>query len=222
MINNQSVVFDDKWLPLRFVSMLLLGLVIAGFLTWFMYFLIQVSEQKMDESSRVHILDFVMLKREEASARKDQRMERPERTEAPPAPATPDTSDNQSDLTAIAVAQLPTGDGMNVELGGFGSGMGEGEYLPIVKVAPIYPSTAASRGIEGHCVVEYTVTTTGATRDVRVIDDECTFNGFKRPSVAAALKFKYKPRVINGEAVEVENVRNLFTFELQSSDGSRR
>jgi len=33
----------------------------------------------------------------------------------------------------------------------------------------------------------------------------------------AALKFKYKPRVVNGEAVEVPNVRNKFTYELEDS-----
>jgi protein TonB len=28
------------------------------------------------------------------------------------------------------------------------------------------------------------------------------------------LKFKYKPRVVNGETVEVEGVQNRLTFEL--------
>jgi protein TonB len=32
--------------------------------------------------------------------------------------------------------------------------------------------------------------------------------------VEAALKFKYKPRVIDGVAVEVPNVQNRITFEL--------
>ena len=30
----------------------------------------------------------------------------------------------------------------------------------------------------------------------------------------AVLKFKYKPRVIDGEAVEVDGVRNRMTFEM--------
>ena len=90
----------------------------------------------------------------------------------------------------------------------------EGEYLPIVKVAPIYPSRARTRGIEGHCIVEYTVTKSGSIRDPRAVD--CQPLGiFERESVKAALKFKYKPRVINGEAIEVAGVKNLFTYKLE-------
>jgi protein TonB len=32
--------------------------------------------------------------------------------------------------------------------------------------------------------------------------------------VEAALKFKYKPRVIDGEAVEVPGVQNKISFEI--------
>ena len=92
-------------------------------------------------------------------------------------------------------------------------GVSDGEYLPIVKVAPIYPQRAASRGLEGHVIVEYTVTATGATRDVAVI--ESTSSLFDRAAVESASKYKYKPRVINGEAVEVPGVRTIIRFELE-------
>ena len=36
-----------------------------------------------------------------------------------------------------------------------------------------------------------------------------------KASVDAALKFKYRPRVIDGEAVAVPGVRNLFRYELE-------
>lgn len=91
---------------------------------------------------------------------------------------------------------------------------GDGEYLPIVKVAPIYPRRAASRGISGYCIVEYTVTTSGAIRDPKPVD--CQPSGvFDSASVKAALKFKYKPRIIDGEAIEVPGVQNKFTYELE-------
>jgi len=73
---------------------------------------------------------------------------------------------------------------------------------------------AQSRGIEGYCLVEYTVTTTGATRDIEVIDADPP-GIFNNVSIAAAKKFKYRPRVVNGEAIEVQGVRNLFKFELE-------
>src|SRR5690606_14553960 len=97
---------------------------------------------------------------------------------------------------------------------------GDGDYLPIVKVAPEYPSTAASRGIEGFCMVEFTVTTAGTTRDVRVVEGECTnkegkpTSVFNRASIRAAERFKYRPKVLDGEPIEVPGIRNRFVFEL--------
>ena len=93
-----------------------------------------------------------------------------------------------------------------------GFGVTDGEYLPIVKVAPVYPSRALSRGLEGYVIVEFTVTRTGTVTDVVVVESTSTL--FERAASEAALKFKYKPRVIDGEAVEVPGVRNKITFEI--------
>jgi protein TonB len=48
-----------------------------------------------------------------------------------------------------------------------------------------------------------------------VIEDQCTSSLFYRASVQAALKFKYKPRVVDGQAIEVPGVQNKFTYEIQ-------
>jgi protein TonB len=103
----------------------------------------------------------------------------------------------------------------DVDIGVGGHMTGDGEYLPIVKVAPIYPRRAQTRGITGYCIVEYTVTTSGAIRDPVAVD--CQPSGvFEKASVKAALKFKYKPRVVDGEAIEVAGVQNKFTYELEN------
>lgn len=82
--------------------------------------------------------------------------------------------------------------------------------LPIVKVAPIYPRRAMSRGIVGHCVVKYTVTNEGATKDIVPVDGECSPPGyFERASVKAAERFKYRPG-----AGERRGVTNRFDFEI--------
>ena len=49
--------------------------------------------------------------------------------------------------------------------GGIGDFSGDGEYLPIVKVAPIYPRRALMRNIEGFVLIELVVTATGTVRD---------------------------------------------------------
>jgi len=101
----------------------------------------------------------------------------------------------------------------SVNVGGLGFGVSDGEYLPIVKVAPVYPARAAQRGLEGYVIVEFTVTQTGATKDIVVV--ESTSSLFDRAAVDAAAKFKYKPRVIDGNPVEVAGVRNKITFVLE-------
>lgn len=212
--------FQDSRFSQRLATTILVGFIIAGVLTWFMYALIQFSEQKMDESARVHILDFVRLQRDETSQRKDRKPEKPEVEKAPPTPTAPDTSDMASNLDSISISSMPTATDMNID-SGMGFGAGEGEFLPIVKIAPIYPVSASSRGIEGECMVEYTVTTTGATKDIRVIDELCSFSGFKKPSIVAASRFKYKPRIINGEAVEVQRVRNNFLYILDNGGDAK-
>lgn len=219
LVDSDKLVFEDKFFSSRVMLTFIFGVIVAGFLTWFMYFLIEFSEQKMDETARIHILDFVRLQREESSERKERKPERPEVDKAPPAPATPDISDAASNLDAIGISDLPVNTDMDVNTDGFGVGSGEGEFLPIVKVAPIYPVSASSRGIEGECTVEYTVTVTGATRDPYVVEGLCTNAAFKRPSLAAASRFKYKPRIINGEAVEVKRVRNVFIYVLDKKEG---
>ena len=111
---------------------------------------------------------------------------------------------------SVSAPQIST----SVSMGGFGFGITDGEYLPIVKVAPVYPSRALIRGLEGYVIVEFTVTTNGSVRDVFVVESTSTL--FERAATTAALKFKYKPRVIDGEAVEVPGVRNRITFEISN------
>ncbi|MEL0153949.1 MAG: energy transducer TonB [Halieaceae bacterium] len=145
----------------------------------------------------------------------------PEKVEDPDEPP-PDMEplDFDMDVDMNSANMAPTV-AMNVSINATGLSSGDGEYLPIVKVAPIYPRRAQTRGITGFCIVTYTVTTTGAIRDPYVENEtDCSPKGiFERASIKAALKFKYKPRVVDGEAIEVAGVQNKFTYELE---GGRR
>lgn len=206
---------SDRHAGRRVLAFALAGILGAGVLTWFMYTLILTGDRTLDESGRAHMIDFVRIKREEASVRKDRRPERPDLQDQPPAPATPDLDSNSSgDTLNVSDTALPQGLDGGMDIGGLGFGSSEGDYLPIVKIAPIYPQRALQRGLEGNCTVEYTVTTTGATRDVRVLEDRCDSSLWHGPSIDAAKKFKYKPRVIDGEAVEVFGVTNRFIYVI--------
>ena len=204
---------DNNILP-RLLLLSCLGLCVAGALTWFMHFLIESSHQQLDTSKRAQFLDFVRVKQEEVSERKTTLPDRPKMNEVPEAPQAPSESENTNSSNAINISPLPVANDFQLDTGGYGMSMNDGDYLPIVKIAPIYPMRAQKMGLEGTCVVSYTVTNKGTIKDPIVLEQQCTHPVFHRVSIDAALKFKYKPRVIDGDAIEVPNVKNRFIFEL--------
>ena len=155
------------------------------------------------------------MKRDESIQRRQLKPEKPPQPETPPPqPPTPQLENLNPNAEKIAISAVPVETDIEMS-GGFSLGVGEGDYLPIVKVAPIYPQRALSRGIEGHCVVSYTVTRQGTIRDPFIVEDNCTSSLFHNASLQASQKFKYKPRVIDGQAVEVPGVQNKFTYEIE-------
>ena len=163
------------------------------------------------EVSNTKIAELVQPEEEiqlETAVRKPEKVEDPEE---PPPEMDMAMIDLSMDTDIANVA--PTAK-VDISISTTGMSSGDGEYLPIVKVAPIYPRRAQTRGITGYCIVEYTVTTSGAIRDPVAVD--CQPSGvFEKASVKAATKFKYKPRVVDGEAIEVAGVQNKFTYELE-------
>jgi len=200
---------------IRLVIGAILGVAVTAGLFWTMSYLIATTNVNLDESGTSNIVDFVRLKRDESIQRRQIKPEKPPPPEAPPPqPPTPQLDSLNPNAEKIAISAVPVETDIEMS-GGFNLGVGEGDYLPIVKVAPIYPQRALSRGIEGYCVVSYTVTRQGTIRDPFVVEGQCTSSLFESASLQAALKFKYKPRVIDGQAVEVPGVQNKFTYEIE-------
>jgi len=189
----------------------LLALPVAGGLFFIMQYLIAMADPKIDDTKQRRLADIHMPEREIETNLKEQKPDKVEDPEEPPPDL--DTPDVDMDMDVEVVNVAPTAQ-VDVSISSSGMATGDGEYLPIVKVAPIYPRRAQSRGITGYCIVEYTVTTSGAIRDPKAID--CDPAGvFEAASVKASLKFKYKPRVVDGVAIEVGGVQNKFTYELE-------
>lgn len=87
------------------------------------------------------------------------------------------------------------------------------QYLPIDKRAPAYPQRALDQGLEGSCTVSYTVNTAGRVEQPQVAG-EC-HPLFIRPSLEAAKGFRYEPRIVEGKAVVVPNVKNTFQYRIE-------
>ena len=172
-------------------------------LFWIMQYLINFQEMELDASKKLKLPDFVRIKQAEEINRR----------EPPPEPPPPSMDDVTPEAQAMAVSAAPVNTNINLSSSGFGLAPSDGEYLPIVKVQPVYPRRALSRGIEGYVIVEFTVTKQGTTKDIRVV--ESTSGMFENAAMKAASKFKYKPRVVDGQPIEVPGVQNKITFEIE-------
>jgi len=95
-----------------------------------------------------------------------------------------------------------------------GNTPGKDNYLPLIKVAPLYPTSALRAGIQGWVLLEFTVTRTGQVVDPFVVEAQPP-GTFDEAAIQAARSFRYIPQVVDGKPVDVSAVRNRITFELR-------
>lgn len=194
----------------------LLGAVLVTLLLFFlMQGLISLGVDNKQPEARQRVADFVMPEHELTLLQQQQKPEKPELAAEPPPrldmkifeAATPD----QQQLSVQPMKSF-----LDVELGGIGLGMSDGEYLPLVRPPPVYPRHALARGLEGYVIVEFVVTRTGTVIEPRVIEADPQ-GLFEKAALRAVKAYKYKPKMVDGEAVNVTGVRQKFTFKLEGS-----
>ena len=91
----------------------------------------------------------------------------------------------------------------------------EGDIVPVVVIRPMYPREAAISGTQGWVKVEFIITEVGTVKDPRVIDAKPP-RVFNREAIRAILKWKFKPRVVDGIAVE-RRATQVIDFTLDDS-----
>lgn len=198
-------------MALRYSVAVALGAVATFGLLLLMRAVIADPQPAQDTGIKGEVLDFVRLVQEREVIVKDRQIKPPPPPdEPPPIEPRPDIATDATIGAEITGVQVD----VQVDAGGIGDFSGDGEYLPIVKVAPIYPRRALTRNIEGYVLLKFVVTATGTVRDPVVIEAKPP-GFFERAAIQAALKFKYKPKVIDNEPVEVSGVRNRIVFEME-------
>ena len=174
--------------------------------------LIEIADDGIDQTQRIKLPDIHMPDVEIDIRRIIEKPVKPEIDETPP-PDIPEQEFAKIDGNAALIGlrgRIETNLDLNI---GGGLQATDGEYLPIVKVAPQYPRRALTRGIEGYVIIQYTVTKQGTTKDAIVVEAHPA-KIFDKAALRSASRYKYKPRVINGKAVEVSGVRTKITFQL--------
>ncbi|GAC18198.1 periplasmic protein TonB [Paraglaciecola arctica BSs20135] len=200
------------------LSRLALAVLMAAVVTLGLFFLMQSLIQSggsaLTDAPKGSVLDFVRVKKEEAVQKKDRKPKKPPKPEQPPPDMAPPQMEAPSPESATSGMDFGADVAADVSLaGGLALESGDGEFLPIVRVAAVYPRRALQRGIEGYVDVEFTVSKLGSVTSPKVIQAEPA-GIFEQAALDATLKYKYKPRVVNGEPMEVSGVEVRVKFEL--------
>lgn len=205
--------FDGSVVARGFAALLLAAGVTFS-LYWLMAELVATGREALTEGSQGNLVDFVRVKQEQDLNIDKPKPKKPPKPATPPPDMAPPRADNQAPkANTVNIGHMAVDADIAVDAG-FGLSASDGEYLPIVKVAPVYPRRAAARGVEGYVVLSFTVTETGAVIDPVVVESVPP-GVFDRAAMRAASKFKYKPRVEDGKPVQVTNVEHLITFQLE-------
>jgi protein TonB len=85
--------------------------------------------------------------------------------------------------------------------------------VPLVRATPDYPPRAAADGTEGWVQVQFTVTAAGTVRDAEVVASE-PGTIFDAAALKAIARWRYNPKVEDGETVERVGLQTVIRFQL--------
>jgi len=193
--------------PFRYIVSVVLAVVVTLAAFYLMHRLISGTSGDREELEEPPGIRFGPVEIEQEFETKDRRKpEPPPPPEEPPPPPDLDISQVEQTRTDIPDMEMPdlalgTSAGPPV-LGNVGMDRKEeGDVVPLVRINPQYPRDAAMNQIEGYVTIEFTITETGSVRNPRVIDSSPP-RVFDREAIRAILRWKFKPRVVEGVAVE--------------------
>ena len=206
----------------KYVAGVGLSILITTSLFFVMVILISLGDSGMKEDTSVKLADVVMPERQIDTFITE--VDKPEKPEEQPEDIAQPELDLQP-LTGLDVSIAKPK--ANFKAGG--SFFRDGEYIPLFKVQPIYPRRAQERGTEGFSIVSFTITESGTVEDAKALEGYCgdpegppeemrPCTLFNSASARAALKLKYKPKIVDGKATPVEGVLHRFTFIMADDE----
>ena len=124
-----------------------------------------------------------------------------EKPEQPPPPPEMNLAKNINPSEAVGEI-MPMADA-SVELGkatSLGAGGGDSDVVPLVRVDPQYPPKAKQRRIEGWVDIQFTISPAGTVQDPKVVGANPP-SVFEQSALRAVRRWRYSPKVVDGEAV---------------------
>ncbi len=212
----------------RIGTFVAVGLVAASLLFLLDSILVRRSPYEKEKATAVRLIEFVRVAtqdevrvRERTLPPKPKPVERPERPEKLVVNQRQNVQQMEIDFEMPDVEAGLTG-GAGPWLGAYvprkdNRGMHDGDILPVVRIEPQYPREALVKGIEGWVRVEFTILEDGGVDAVEVVASDPR-GVFERNAVRAVLRWKFKPRIVDGQPVRRLGAQ---TIEFQLLEDAR-
>ena len=192
------------------------GLTVALLLFLLMNTLIS-GEQRFDRSGLGgNVVDFIRVRADEITQIKERlRPEQPPPPEDLPRPPQINVADHSKPTPIPFELELPSlavpasiGGGPYLEQWSAGDPAAEGDVIPIVRINPQWPREALLDRIEGWVEVEFTILPDGTVTDPVILNSQPQ-RVFDRNALRAVLRWKFKPRIVAGQAVSRRAVQTI-------------
>jgi protein TonB len=196
----------------------ILALAVAFGLFTLMQSLVDLSRYEVNKEARGVSVDFVRAKHESMTETKKRALPEKQKVDRQPTAPKLDLPRSSGSGTGVAVrfdTAAPVAEQKLRLTGGLhmGGAPADSGTIPLVRIQPMYPRNAAERRIEGWVRLEFTISKTGTVKNARVIDAQPP-HIFNRAALDAIRKWKYKPTIVNGVAMETPGIQVQLTFKL--------
>ncbi len=133
-----------------------------------------------------------------------------EKPTSEPIPNAPPQNDPERGNLTVANVNIDTTFIRDEAVGIDFSGMPVPQFL----VSPTYPSRAITRGIEGYVDVRFDISAIGNAENAQVMHAEPE-NIFDRAAVAAVQRWRYQPKMVDGNARTYPGMTRRIVFKME-------
>jgi protein TonB len=162
------------------------------------------------------IVEFVRLKKDSEPELKKRQLPKKQKPEEPPPP--PDLSLSRSNRPDQGLQDMVLSVGLGIALEGgpnLGAAVSDSDAVPVVRVNPLYPPRALERGTEGWVELRFTISASGTVQDAEVTNSH-PGNVFDRAALKAVGRWKYNPKIEDGNPVERRGITLRLEFKIPS------
>ncbi|MEZ8195771.1 energy transducer TonB [Vibrio cortegadensis] len=191
---------------LRLLMALPFAVAISIGLFTFMAWMVDSGHQRTPDQAETLSFNMLMIEQEEALQRRKRSVpEQPKAPEMPPksamnqAKTEATVSNPKLSLPDLGLNTIANGLAINMPtFGDFGSNQ---KAMPLYRVEPRYPAKAKKRKVEGFVEMEFTIDKTGRPTDIKITSAKPA-RMFDRSARRALKKWKYQPKIVDGQSVE--------------------